>query len=81
MKKMFLILMIALTYQVGMAQDPMKTPKNPKLRTSGTVDGSNGKYASAHKVRKSNFVKNRLHIKKAKKNAQEKTGKKYVYTK
>lgn len=81
MKKIFLILVIALVYQVGQAQDPMRTPKNPKLKTSGTVDGSNGKYVSEHKVRKSNFVKHRLHIKKAKGHSQEKAGKSYASTK
>ena len=82
MKKIFLILVIAFTYQVAQAQDPMRTPKNPKLKTSGTVDGSNGKYVSAHKVHKSNFVKHRLHIKKAKSQSHEKTdGKNYASTK
>ncbi|MBA2612732.1 MAG: hypothetical protein H0U95_12210 [Bacteroidetes bacterium] len=81
MKNLFLILLIAFTYKVGHAQDPTKTPKNPRLKTSGTVDGSNGKYVSEHKVHKSEFTKHHLRIKKAKIHSTEKTGKNYISTK
>ncbi len=81
MKKIVLLLSVMLSYQISRAQDPMKTPRTPKLTTSGTVDGSTGKYVSEHKVHKSNFVKHRLHIKKAKSHANEKTRKKYASTK
>lgn len=30
-------------FQTLLYQDPMRTPKNPKLKTAVTVDGSNGK--------------------------------------
>jgi len=55
--------MIVLTYKIGTAQDPVKTPRNPRQSDKvRTVDGSNGKYKAQHNVRKSNFVYNRLHI-------------------
>ena len=56
-----------------MAQDPVKTSKNPRQSDKvRTVDGSTGKYKTQHKVRKSNFVNNRLHIAKAKPKAKSK---------
>jgi len=62
-------------------QDPMKTPKNPKLKTAGNVDGSRGKYVSEHKQPKSDFTKRKHHIKKAKNHSTEKQGKTYATTK
>ncbi|MBA3681106.1 MAG: hypothetical protein H0W73_08060 [Bacteroidetes bacterium] len=53
-------------------QDPVKTPKNPRLKTAGNVDGSNGKYVSDHKQPKSDFTKRKHHIKKAKHSTEKK---------
>lgn len=50
----------------GGPQDPMKTPKNPRMKASGNVDGTNGRYVSDHKQKKSDFTKPKHHIKKSK---------------
>lgn len=68
-------------FQRLLYQDPMKTPKNPKLKTAGNVDGSNGKYVSDHKQPKSDFTKRKHHFKKAKTHSTEKQGKTYTTTK
>jgi hypothetical protein len=68
-------------FQRLLYQDPMRTPKNPKLKTAGNVDGSNGKYVSEHKQPKSNFTKKKHHFKKAKSHSTEKQGKTYTSTK
>lgn len=68
-------------FQSLLYQDPMKTPKNPKLKTAGNVDGSNGKYVSEHKQPKSDFTKKKHRFKKVKNHSTEKQGKTYTTTK
>lgn len=62
-------------------QDPVKTPKNPKLKTAGNVNGSNGKYVSEHKQPKSDFRKKKHHLRKTKSHSTEKQGRSYTSTK
>ncbi|MBL7921347.1 MAG: hypothetical protein JNJ40_13605 [Bacteroidia bacterium] len=68
-------------FQHLLYQDPMKTPKKPKLKTTGNVDGYNGKYVSENKQPKGDFTKKKHHFKKSKSYSQEKQGKTYASTK
>lgn len=56
----------ALSSDSYLQENPSKTPKNPRVKSSGNLDGSSGKYVSDHKQKKSDFSKPKHHLKKSK---------------